>query len=225
MRTKFIQSALVTCACLGFAIPQAEGNAPNGLNSMTVVFDGTSATYSDDLDPFTVALTNADLTTGPFRYEKTSENIGKLSFTNWIDGPETYTGLFTMTFTSATEGTFYKSYSGHTPMGSYSGYISGSFLISAMDASERPVAIAKTVRVEPDKKVKFRLQGDAADVRKSGLVYKIKEEPKVGTLNTRKLPVVVYQPKPGFKGTVKFSYIVKEGKTASKPATVKLVVK
>ena len=220
MTTKLLQSALVTCACLGFALPVSAGLAPAGLNSITVEFDGTDATYMDDLDPFTVALTNADLTTGPFRYERTAENTGVLDFTNWTDDSETYTGTFTLTFTSATAGTFYKDYKG-----TYTGYISGTFVIHAMDASGRPVAKGKTVRLEPDEKVKFRLQGEGLDVRKSGLVYKITNEPKVGKLNTQKLPVVTYQPKPGFTGTVKFTYIVKEGKTASKPATVKLVVK
>jgi hypothetical protein len=220
MKTKLLQSALVTCACLGFAIPQAEGSAPARLNSITVEFDGTEATYMDDLDPFTVVVTNADLTTGPFRYEKTAQNIGKLDFTNWTEDTETYTGTFTLTFTSATAGTFYKNYSG-----TYTGYISGTFVILSMDVAGRPVAKGKTVRLEPNQKAKFRLQGKGLDVRNSGLVYKITKKPKVGKLNTSKLPVVVYQPKPGFRGTVKFDYIVKEGKTASKPATVKLVVK
>ena len=77
-------------------------------------------------------LTQADLTTGPFRYEKTSNHIGKLNFTNWTHDSETYTGTFTLTFTSDKAGTFYKNYTG-----TYQGYISGSFVILGMDAVGR----------------------------------------------------------------------------------------
>lgn len=220
MTTRILQSILVTGACLGFAIPQAEGNAPDALNSITVEFTGIKATYFDDLDPFTVSLTKDDLTTGSFRYEKTAENTGILRFTDWADEDETYTGTFTLTFTSSTTGTFYKDYTG-----TFTGYISGTFEILAMDVPGKPIAKAKTVRLKPNEKAKFSLKGKGLDIRESDLEYKIVQKPTIGKLNTKNLPVVIYQSAPGFTGTVKFTFIVKEGKTASKPATVKLVVK
>lgn len=220
MTTKPLQSILACCAWLAFALPASADLAPTGLRSITITFDGTDAKYPDDLDPFTEELSKEDLTTGPFRYEKTGENTGDLWFTNWNEGSETYTGVFKLTFRSATSGTFHKTYTG-----TYTGYILGNFVISAMDATEPPLASAKTVRMESGEVAKFMLKGEAQDVRKSGLSFKITEAPKSGKLNTAKLPKVTYEPKPGFKGKDKFSFIVKEGKTASKPATVKLVVK
>lgn len=194
--------------------------APEEIIGITVEFTPTDATYPSDEDPFTVALTAAELTSGPFKYKKTAANVGQLNFTDWSEGKETYTGSFELTFTSADGGTFYKTYSG-----SYTGFISGDFKITLMDDPRKPVAKSKTVSTKKGKKVQFRLQGEGFDIREAGLDYKIVKEPKTGKLNVKKLPLVVYQPKPGFTGTVKFTYIVKEGKTASKPATVKLVVK
>ncbi|MCB1132704.1 MAG: hypothetical protein KDN05_16390, partial [Verrucomicrobiae bacterium] len=55
--------------------------------------------------------------------------------------------------------------------------------------------------------------------------FEITRKPKVGKLVANKLPKVVYKAPKGFKGTVKFTYLVKEGKTKSKPATVKLRIR
>ncbi len=220
MKTKSVRSLLLACAIPGFALPARADFAPAAINSITVRFNGTGATYNSDLGVFTEILTNATLTTGPFRYVKASANVGKLNFTNWTHDSETYTGSFRLTFTSATGGTFHKNYTG-----TYNGYISGTFVVTAMDVPGTPVARALTVRMKPNEKAKFRLKGKGLDVRRTGLAYKITKKPKAGKLNTKKLPVVVYVPKPGFTGTEKFSYIVREGKSSSKPATVKLVVK
>ena len=219
MTTKFQSFTFLCLAGLGSMLPASAGLAPAALNSITVEFVGTKATYPDDRGTWVENLSKDDLTTGPFRYSKPAPDTGVLSFTNWQHSGETYTGSFTLYFTSASEGTFYKDYTG-----SFTGYISGTFRITAMDVPGLPVAKGKTVNVKKNQRTGFRLQGKGLDIRDTKLGFMIVSEPKVGKLNAKNLPAVVYTPKSGFTGTVKFTFAVKEGRSVSKPATVKLVV-
>ena len=190
------------------------------MNSIIVKVTGKEATYADDLDSWTVDATSDAMKAGAYRYTKSSANVGKLEYFNEVSGSETYSGTVTLTFTSTTAGTFYDEYTG-----SYTGYVKGTFKILAMDVAAPPIASAKTVQVKMNQNKRFLLPGKARDIGMPAIKYVIVSQPSVGKLITKNLPEVVYQPKSGFTGTVKFKYLVKEGKTASKPAIITLVVK
>ncbi|MES2921773.1 MAG: Ig-like domain-containing protein [Verrucomicrobiota bacterium] len=164
--------------------------------------------------------TKEAMKSGAYRYAKLSANGGKLEYFNQVSGSETCSGAVTLTFTSRTAGTLYDIYSG-----SYSGYFEGTFKILAMDVIAPPIASARTVQVKMNQNKKFLLPGKAMDVGMGALKYVIVSQPDVGKLIIRNLPEVIYQPKSGFTGTVKFKHLVKEGNIASKPVIITLVVK
>ena len=221
MKTHLIPAAITACACFVFALPATGGFAPERINGIHVKFTGERATFPDDLRTIELILNQDALTRGAFRYYSQSKpDIGVLRFTRWNEGSGTYSGTFTMKFSSAKRGTFYKAYTG-----TYKGFISGPFEIIGMDVAKLPLAKAKTVSVKKNRSLKFRLAGQGFDIPKKNLKYRILRKPKSGKLITDKLPSVTYQPKRGFTGTVKFQYTVKEGGSVSKPATVTLKVK
>ncbi len=216
MKTSIRSLALISFAISGLACPLwAAGNAPAEINSITLDFNGTSATYTDDLGRFRVKLGEADLTSGSFRYAKSGENEGRLSFRNW----DKYSGVFILTFTSRSGGTFLKNYTGP-----YKGYISGTFSIPNMDAAAPPVAYDRTFKLARNTSRTITLPGVGRDLPRSRLKFLVIQKPRLGSVNIRKLPTVIYTPKRGFKGTETLRYSVREGSSESKPATIKFVV-
>ena len=208
---------ILALACCSLTCPlQAVDKAPPAINSITLDFKATKATYPDDLGAFRVALSKADLTTGSFRYSKLSPNEGQLAFKEW----DSYSGAFRLTFVSPSEGTFLKNYKGP-----YTGYISGTFRIVFMDVPGLPVANNRTVYLKPNTSKTLQLPGVGRDLPKSRLKYVILQRPRLGSLNASKLPTVTYRPKGGFKGTETLTYLVKEGTSQSKPGTIKFVVR
>lgn len=198
---------------------QAGGLAPSAVKSVTLDFNWVKATYPDDLGDERITLTAADFKGPVFSYKKVSKNTGVITFRKWVQGSEVYSGTFTLDFETRTSGTSREDYTG-----SYAGFIDGTFEITNLDSPKRPKALPATVKVKAGGKKSFKLKGKGEDIG-TRLKYKVTRKPKVGKLVTNKLPKVVYKAPKGFKGTVKFTYIVKEGKTKSKPATVKLRVR
>ena len=196
--------------------------APSGIKSSLIEIEVTDATYMDDLGRDVLHMHVEEIQNGTYVYVKVSSNVGRVTYFDVSENDgldEEYSGTYDFTFTSATEGTFVDKYTGP-----YNGTNSGTFKILSFDATTRPVAKSKTVKVKPNKKKRFRLKGTGMDYPKSTLRYKIIKKPRVGKLVLKNLPKVIYKPKPGFTGKVKFRYIVKEGKTKSKTATVTLKV-
>lgn len=223
MTARLFRACVAAAAGFTAFLPQmADADfAPSGdVTRIKVAFTGTEATYSDDLGPFTLDLRHADLTTGPFRYRKTGADTCVLGFTNWMEGDGTYSGSYQLTFTSWTTGTYYKPYTG-----TFNGYIRGTFELLAVAAVGPPVAENMTVRVDEGKKEKIKLDARGLDYPQKKLKVKIVKKPKVGKLVVKKFPKVIYKPKPGYTGNVRFRYVVREGKSKSKPATVKLKVR
>ena len=197
---------------------QAGGLAPSAVRSVTLDFDWVKATYPDDLGDERITLTAADFKGPVFSYKKVSKNTGVITFSEWVQGAEVYSGTFTLDFESRTSGTSREDYTG-----SYAGFIDGTFEIKNLDSPKRPKALPATVKVKGGKK-SFKLKGKGEDIG-TRMKFQIARKPKVGKLVANKLPKVVYKAPKGFKGTVKFTYLVKEGKTKSKPATVKLRIR
>jgi hypothetical protein len=220
MIAKYSPCALFACACLGFAVPTASaGLAPNGIKSARVETKTTSATYPEDLGKFVLKLQKGKLDGGTYVYKKISSKSGRITYSDVPDFDGLYSGTYKFTFISATQGTFVDNYTGP-----FSGTNRGTFKILAMDVAARPVAKAKTVRTRPNHRKKFMLKGKGKDISKSDLRYVILSKPKVGKLIVKDRPRMIYKPKAGFTGSVKFRYLVKEGKTKSKPATVTIKV-
>ena len=220
MTTKYSPCALLACACLGFTVPTASaGLAPNGFKSARVETITTSATFPEDLGKFVLKLRKGQFDGGTYVYKKISSKMGKITYSNVPDFDGLYSGTYKFTFTSATQGTYVDDYTGP-----YNGTNRGTFKILAMDVAAKPVARAKTVRTSPNQRKQFMLKGKGKDISQSDLRYVILSKPKVGKLIVKNRPRVIYKPKVGFTGTVKFRYLVKEGKTKSKPATVTIKV-
>ena len=198
---------------------QAGGLAPSAVRSVTLDFDWVKATYPDDLGDERITLTAADFKGPVFSYKKVSKNTGVITFSKWVQGSEVYSGTFTLDFESRTSGTSREDYTG-----SYAGFIDGTFEIKNLDSPKRPKALPATVKVKSGGKESFKLKGKGEDIG-TQMKFQIARKPKVGKLVANKLPKVVYKAPKGFKGTVKFTYLVKEGKTKSKPATVKLRIR
>lgn len=213
---------LVPLVCFFVALPigaSLAAKAPSGVKSVKVRLTGKSATYSDDLGLFVIDLKSSQFASGQFEYKKKSANEGTIKFTSWNKQGGTYSGTFAFTFKSATGGTYREDYTG-----TYNGYVSGTFEIVSLDAPGNPKAKGAKVKVKSGGKKTFKLKAKTKDIRKGGPTFKITQKPRVGKLVTNKLPKVVYKAPKGFKGTVKFKFIVKEGSSKSKPATVKLKV-
>lgn len=218
MKTQLFSAAAIACAALGFAAPHAAAaiDLPEKINGINIDLNGTKATYPDDLGPLPLRLKKEDLADSPFRFVKTGDNTANLVFTDWDD----YTGKFALTFQTPTSGTYHKTYTGP-----FTGFVSGTFTILRIDSAERPEAKGRQLTVEAGKSVRFKLKGEKQDIGGKPLKFIITDKPKTGTLNTKKLPNVVYKAKKGFIGTVKFKFVVKEGKTKSKPATVTIKIR
>ena len=95
-------------------------------------------------------------------------------------------------------------------------------ILQGPPANLKPVAKDATLTTRKNKKVGFRLKG--TDANKNPLTYEIVSRPKNGTLHGT-LPNLTFTPKKGFTGTAKFTYRIHDGRTYSKPATVRIRVK
>ena len=222
MNTPFF--GIIAGACLALATTSdviAAGFAPAGkVTRIKIAFEGTTATYPDDLGPFTLDLKQADLTTGPFRYQNTGSDTCRLNFTDWEEGDGTYSGSFRLKFTSWTEGTYFKPYTG-----TYNGFVRGTFKLLAVAVVGNPVAENMTVGVDEGKKEKIKLDARGLDYPQKNLKVKILKKPRSGKLSVRKFPTVIYKPEPGFRGNDRFEYLVKEGSSKSRRAKVRLKVR
>lgn len=223
MKTKTIKQWISTCIGLWLALPTAfaasGGYAPGKINSIDLELNVTTATYDDDLGPDTLTATAAGIMDGSFAYSLLSENVGRLAFFDLRFGPQTYTGTYDLTFETATTGTFLKTYTG-----TFTGTSFGTFRIISADVDARPMAVRMKVKVRANRSKKFRLEGMGVDIGQAAPEFKIVQTPSGGKLVTKNLPYVVYKPKRGFTGTVKFKYLVTEGTTESEVVTVTLQI-
>ena len=226
MKTTVFRILVSACAGLFLFSPSLaiageapkKGWAPASMVSIRIRLVATEATNPDDLGSDTLFVTAAKFREN-ISYEKVSRNVGRFTYTDDRQDSGVYSGTVDLTFKSATTGKWFQNYTG-----SRTGTTSGSFRIISMNLPKAPVAEDMKVEVIAGKSKTFRLRATGSDIPNNNLRYQITRRPKVGRLVGAKGLKLTYTPKRGFTGKVTFKYLVVEGKTMSKPATVTLRV-